>query len=112
MMGEEQYRCWDDLLESVRTGETAFDRLYGRPFFNYLGEHPEQAKIFDAAMTGSSGRATRAMLDAYDLSGVGDPGRHRRRQRHRTWPPPSAATRRCGAFCSTCRTLSSGPARG
>jgi hypothetical protein len=71
MIGEEQDRCWDDLLETVRTGETAFDRLYGRPVFDYLGEHPEQAQIFDAAMTGFSGRAMRAVLDAYDLSGVG-----------------------------------------
>ena len=71
MLGEEQDRCWDDLFETVRTGETAFDRLYGRPLFDYLGEHPEQAKIFDAAMTGFSGRAMQAMLDAYDLSGVG-----------------------------------------
>jgi hypothetical protein len=70
MIGEEQGRCWDDLLETVRTGETAFDRLYGRPIFDYLSEHPEQAKIFDAAMTGFNGRAMRAMLDAYDLSGV------------------------------------------
>ena len=31
MVGEEQDRCWDDLFETVRTGETAFDRLYGRP---------------------------------------------------------------------------------
>ncbi len=70
MLGEEQDRCWDDLHETVRTGETAFDRLYGRPVFDYLGEHPEQAKIFDAAMIGFSGRAMQAMLDAYDLSGV------------------------------------------
>jgi hypothetical protein len=70
MIGEEQDRCWDDLVETVRTGETAFDRLYGRPVFDYLAEHPEQARTFDAAMTGFSGRAMRAMLDAYDLSGV------------------------------------------
>ena len=43
MVGEEQYRCWDDLPETVRTGETAFDRLYGQPFFAYLSERPEQA---------------------------------------------------------------------
>ena len=71
MLGEERYRCWGDVLQCVRTGETAFDRLYGRPIFAYLGEHPEQAKIFDAAMSGFSGRATRAVLDAYDLSDVG-----------------------------------------
>jgi hypothetical protein len=71
MLGEEQYRCWDDVLETVRTGERSFDRLYGQPLFAYLGEHPEQAEVFDAAMSGFTGRATQAMLDAYDLSGVG-----------------------------------------
>ncbi len=66
-----QDRCWGDLLETVRTGEPAFERLFGRPVFDYLAEHPDQARIFDAAMTGFSGRETRAILDAYDLSGVG-----------------------------------------
>jgi hypothetical protein len=70
MVGEEQDRCWDDLLETVRTGEPVFERLYGRPVFDYLSEHPEQAQIFDSAMTGFSGRAMRAVLDAYDLSDV------------------------------------------
>ena len=41
MMGEEQYRCWGDLLESIRTGQVAFERLYGQPIFDYLAEHPE-----------------------------------------------------------------------
>lgn len=71
MMGEEHYRCWGDLLESVRTGRTAFDRLYGQPIFEYLGERSEQAQVFDAAMTAIHGRETQAMLDAYDLSGIG-----------------------------------------
>jgi hypothetical protein len=70
LQGEEQYRSWDDLLETVRTGELAFERLYGRPVFAYLSERPEQAKLFDAVMTGVGGRATQAMLDAYDLSDV------------------------------------------
>jgi hypothetical protein len=70
-VGEEQDRCWDDLVETVRTGEPAFERFYGQPLFAYLGKHPEQARTFDAAMTGFSGRAMRAVLDAYDLSGVG-----------------------------------------
>ena len=70
MMGDEHYHSWGDLLESVRTGQTAFDRLYGKPIFEYLGEHPEQAEVFDAAMTSIHGRETQAVLDAYDLSGV------------------------------------------
>ena len=109
MLGEEQDRCWDDLFETVRTGETAFDCLYGRPVFDYLGEHPEQAKIFDAAMTGFSGRAMQAMPTTCRASG---PWPTSAAASARTWLPPSAATRRCGACCSTSRTLSNGPARG
>ena len=71
MMGEEHYHAWGDLRESVRTGQTAFDRLYGKPLFEYLGEHPEHARVFDAAMTSIHGRETQAVLDAYDLSGIG-----------------------------------------
>jgi hypothetical protein len=71
MLGEEQDRCWDDLLQTVRTGQTAFERLYGQPLFAYLSDHPEQARIFDAAMTGFSAHQMRAVLDAYDLTGVG-----------------------------------------
>ena len=82
MMGDEHYHAWGDLLESVRTGQTAFDRLYGKPIFEYLGEHPEQAEVFDAAMTSIHGRETQAVLDAYDLIGRRRPGRRRRRQRH------------------------------
>ncbi len=70
MMGEEHYHAWGDLLGSVRTGATAFDRIYRQPIFAYLGERPEQAAIFDAAMTAIHGRETQAMLDAYDLGGI------------------------------------------
>jgi hypothetical protein len=71
MLGEEQDRCWGDLLESVRTGAPAFERLYGQPYFSYLGEHPEQASVFDAAMSEFSRRGLQALLDACDLSSVG-----------------------------------------
>ncbi len=70
MVGEEQDRCWGDLLQTVRTGESAFERLYGRPIFDYLADHPEQARIFDAAMSDFSVRELQAVLDAYDFSGV------------------------------------------
>ena len=70
MMGEEHYRSWGDLLYSIQTGKPAFDHLFGKPVFDWLSEHPEQAKIFDAAMTGFHGPETQAMIDAYDYTGV------------------------------------------
>jgi SAM-dependent methyltransferase len=71
MMGEEHFRAWAEVLASVRTGEPAFDRVYGRPIFDYLADHSEAARTFDAAMTGVHGAETAAMLDAYDFAGLG-----------------------------------------
>ncbi len=70
MMGEEQYQAWGELLYSVRSGNPGFDHRFGQPIFDYLGERPEQARIFDAAMTGIHGRETAAVLEAYDFSEV------------------------------------------
>ena len=71
MMGEEHYRAWGEILYSLRTGKPAFDHVYGKPIFAYLTEHPEQARIFDAAMTGVHGAETKPMIRAYDFSGIG-----------------------------------------
>ncbi|MBD3672593.1 MAG: methyltransferase [Planctomycetaceae bacterium] len=71
MMGEEHYRCWGELLYSLETGKKSFDKLYGQPVFEYLGEHPEAAKIFDAAMTSVHGRESLPMAKAYDFSQFG-----------------------------------------
>jgi predicted transcriptional regulator len=71
MSGEEHYRCWGELLYCVQTGQTAFEKLYGQPIFNYLASHPRQARIFDEGMVGVHGAETRAMLEAYDFHGIG-----------------------------------------
>jgi hypothetical protein len=70
MAGDEQHRAWGEILYSLRTGKPAFEHAHGKPLFAYLAEHPEQARTFDAAMTSAHGAETRAMLNAYDLSGV------------------------------------------
>ena len=71
LRGEWQYEAWGRLLHSVRTGECAFESLYGAPLFDYLAAHPEKGKLFDEAMTGVHGRETAAMLDTYDFGGIG-----------------------------------------
>ena len=67
MTGSEHYHSWGDLLYSIRTGQTAFEHLYGQPIFPYLATHPEAAQVFDDAMTAIHGAETAAMLDAYDF---------------------------------------------
>jgi hypothetical protein len=71
MMGEEHYHTWAELLYSIRTGKTAFDRRYGKPIFDYLTTNPRAAQLFDAAMTGVHGAETAAMVAAYDFGGIG-----------------------------------------
>lgn len=70
MRGEFQYQAWGELLYSIQTGKPAFDRVFGKPIFDYFSEHPETGKLFDQAMTGVHGRETEAMLEAYDFSGI------------------------------------------
>src|SRR5437868_8545816 len=71
MCGEEHYGAYGELLHSVRTGRTGFEKLFGLGVFDFLASHPEQAAVFDAAMTAIHGRETAVILDAYDLGGVG-----------------------------------------
>jgi hypothetical protein len=71
-MGHEtDWRPWGELRYSVRTGEPAFDRVFGMPIFEYFAKTPEAAAVFDAAMTSISTFESRAVAAAYDFSGVG-----------------------------------------
>ncbi len=70
MTGDEQFRAWGEIVYSIQTGKKAFDKVHGKPIFEYLGDNPDKAQIFDDAMTGIHGRETSAIVDAYDFSGI------------------------------------------
>ncbi|MBW4679715.1 MAG: methyltransferase [Microcoleus vaginatus WJT46-NPBG5] len=63
-------RPWEHLLESVKTGKTAFELVYGKKAFEYLAENPEAGKIFDNAMTGITATHNIAIVAAYDFSSI------------------------------------------
>ena len=71
MYGSEQYRAWGDLLESIRTGEPAFDRLFGTGYFEYLAHDPEANAVFNDAMTGWTAQLAESVVTAYDFDGSG-----------------------------------------
>jgi SAM-dependent methyltransferase len=62
------WRPLGELLETVRTGEPAFPRIFGQRFFEYLASHPADAGVFNAAMTQGVAWSTPALLAAYDFS--------------------------------------------
>lgn len=69
-LGQEQYRAWADLLDTVMTGEPAFKRLFGSPF-DYYDEHPETGEAFDSWMATSSRQVSTGILQNYDFPDVG-----------------------------------------
>lgn len=71
MRGSFQYRAWGEFLHCIQTGESAFEKVFGKPVFKYLSENPDKGQLFDLAMTGVHGRETDAMLEAYDFTGTG-----------------------------------------
>lgn len=61
------HRAWERLGDSVRTGEVAFDAVFGQDFFSHLKEHPELSAQFNAAMSqGTSGTAA-VLPQAFDF---------------------------------------------
>ena len=71
-MGEQwHYQVWGNMMHSVRTGEPAWGHTHGKEVFEYFAENPEQAEIFNGAMTDMSAGTAPAVVEAYDFSGFG-----------------------------------------
>lgn len=66
--GEENYRATGELLHTVRTGETAFNHLYGKGHFDWLTDHPDESSTFNKAMAQSL-RRLRNPVESYDFTG-------------------------------------------
>lgn len=61
------WRSYGELMHTVRTGEPAFNKVFGQSFFEYLKAEPRAGRLFDGAMTQMS-RATAALfVGQYDF---------------------------------------------
>jgi len=58
-----------ELSATVATGQPAFNHVFGMSFFEYLAAHPDDAAVFNAAMTSVSSVELPAIIAAYDFSG-------------------------------------------
>ena len=57
---------WSSLLHSVRTGETAFDAVFGASLFDYLASRPDVAALFTSGMAARTAEHLSAIVAAYD----------------------------------------------
>jgi len=69
-LGEEHYPAWGGVLDTVRTGELAFDRVFGMPNWQYWAEHPDDAETFNRAMSEMTAILEPALMPLIDLSAV------------------------------------------
>jgi O-methyltransferase domain/Dimerisation domain len=63
-------RAWTDLADSVRTGESAFTRVFGDSW-EYFRDHPDDGEVLNQAMTAASGTLLAPALSAYDFTRFG-----------------------------------------
>lgn len=62
------WHSWEEILYSLETGKTGFEKACGMPVFEYLAQHPEEASYFSEAMVGFHGAEPPAVARAYDFS--------------------------------------------
>jgi hypothetical protein len=61
-------RSWLALDHSIRNGESAFEHVFGKGYFEYLEEHPDDAGTFNEWMSRISKLSAPAVAGAYDFS--------------------------------------------
>lgn len=64
----EHWNAHGNMMQSVKTGEIAFEYTFGMPVFPYYAQNPEPAKVFDNAMTSFSTSIANAVAATYDFS--------------------------------------------
>ena len=71
MNGREWHaRGWGLLAHCVRTGKQAIDEIYGQPIFQFFAQRPEEAAIFNEAMTNLSALDSPAAAEAHSFAGL------------------------------------------
>lgn len=64
-LGGEHYEAWGELLHSVRTGDVAFEQVFGKNAWAHRAENPQSAREFDEGMASFIDAHNQAVLNAY-----------------------------------------------
>jgi predicted O-methyltransferase YrrM len=70
LRAELYYDCWGNFMHSLRTGQSAFEHMYGMNLFQYLEQHPAADELFNRAMAEVSALDNAAIVAVVDLSSV------------------------------------------
>ena len=64
-------RPWANLTHTVRSGETAFDAVFGAKPFAYFAEHRDEAALFTAGMAARTSEHLEVIVQSYDWTSFG-----------------------------------------
>lgn len=67
-IGAVNYPVASAAIHSLRTGETAFEHVFGVPFFDHLAQRPELGRAFNGLMQQGIETRAAAVLSAHDFS--------------------------------------------
>ncbi len=68
MAGPTFVTAFEEILHSVKTGDTGFAKAFGMPIFDYFAQHQDEASLFSQSMVGIHGGEPPAVAAAYDFS--------------------------------------------
>jgi len=60
--------AFENIIHSIQTGRTGFEKTQGMPFFDFLARYPEEASLFSETMVGFHGQEPPAVAAAYHFS--------------------------------------------
>ena len=64
------WRAWGELRHSVKTGEPSFNHIWQAGLYDYVKQNAELAVSFNGFIAAQTMAVGRAVLDAYDFSGI------------------------------------------
>ncbi len=66
--GKESYEAWSGVTRSLRTGESGFERLHGKNFFDWIQDKPADLRAYHSAMSTYARHDYQDLADSMDFS--------------------------------------------
>lgn len=67
-LGQEHYPAWGNLMQSIKTGDIAFDDFFGVDIWTYFQQNPEDGAVFNNSMSAVTAATNEAITTRYDFS--------------------------------------------
>jgi hypothetical protein len=69
--GPHLWAPWGEIAHTARTGQPAFEKVHGKPWFDWLASDIEANAWFNRSMLARARLFSRAIVSAYDFTGLG-----------------------------------------